>query len=214
MKRKWKKKSERKDRKQCVYQQTFGCCQLTGRALGYQRKKTELYNQAVKAGREGVRDRQTETENKTGTGKKHCHLKWQGQHYQRKNKHGTHTHTETEAGECPKSRNLWWVKIQPPHRREHRSEVITFIMHALSRHRVLCKQRLHALRAHCCLSTSAFRRFFGIPPALKKRLPDCPTNQHHKPVPTKATNSLKKSFHPQPMTTISFAPHFHLSGLP
>lgn len=66
-----KKSGERKDRKQCVYQQTFGCCQLTARALGCQRKKRELYNQAVKAGGESERDRQTEmeTENKRGTRK-------------------------------------------------------------------------------------------------------------------------------------------------
>lgn len=50
--------------------QTFGCCQLTARAPGYQRKKTKLYNQAVKAEkeREGERDRQTE--NKTWTWEK------------------------------------------------------------------------------------------------------------------------------------------------
>lgn len=68
-----KNQGERKDRKQCVYQQTFGCCQLTARALGCQRKKRELYNQAVIAGGESQRDRQTETEteNERGTrGKK------------------------------------------------------------------------------------------------------------------------------------------------
>lgn len=46
-----------KDRRQCVYQQTFGCCQLTARALGYQRQKTRLYKQAVKAGGERQTDR-------------------------------------------------------------------------------------------------------------------------------------------------------------
>lgn len=62
-----KYKQRGKDRRQCVYQQTFGCCQLTERALGYQRKKTELYNQAVKAERQGERDRQR---TRPGPGKK------------------------------------------------------------------------------------------------------------------------------------------------
>ena len=44
VRRKWEKgrggkSGERKDRKQCVYQLTFGCCQLTAKALGCQRKK-------------------------------------------------------------------------------------------------------------------------------------------------------------------------------
>ena len=112
-KTKWrrKKKSRRKDRRQCVYQQTFGCCQLTARALGYQRKETELYNQAVKAGREGESDRQTE--NKTGTRtkkknkKKHWHLKWQGQHDQRKNKHRAAT-IDTRQKQVRVQRDGWW----------------------------------------------------------------------------------------------------------
>lgn len=67
--KKREKSGERKDRKQCVYQQTFGGCQLTARALGCQRKRWELYNRAVKAGKASVRDRQTETENERGTRK-------------------------------------------------------------------------------------------------------------------------------------------------
>lgn len=71
-----KKSGERKDRKQCVYQQTFGCCQLTSRALGCLREKRELYNQAVKAGGESETDRDGDRERERDWGgKKHCHLK-------------------------------------------------------------------------------------------------------------------------------------------
>lgn len=61
-----KKSGEEKDRKQCVYQQTFGCCQLTARALGCQRKKRVLYNQAVIAGREKDRETDRQTGSRDG----------------------------------------------------------------------------------------------------------------------------------------------------
>lgn len=37
-----RKPKEKEDRKQCVYQQTFGCCQLTAKAERRQRKEKEV----------------------------------------------------------------------------------------------------------------------------------------------------------------------------
>lgn len=41
------------------------------------------------------------------------------------------TDTREEAGECPDI-SCEWLKMYAPHRCEHRSEVITSIMYALS----------------------------------------------------------------------------------